>query len=239
MLQLSSCDKDVVYVKQEDGQNHLIDFKSFSIIVPVDFKFKKQKGIDSYIGKIENDNTTFHFDYGLYSPRPPITKEQFYENNKKELDQKSTQLFLKLIDLQPYRDKDNRINPLEITKKIKNLSLKVMHDSIVLSKGQNTICEYYYSFEFENTEFKIPLPISKKESDDFEYYEIKTDTINNYQRTIAIWKNKNVENYSSVNLVPLHNDPYKKELWVGINTDKKMSTKQIREILETVTLKDN
>ena len=240
ILQLTSCDNGVDYIKQEDGKNHLIDFGKFSIITPTGFKYKKVNGIDSYVGKIRNWKfTTFNFDYGWYSPKPPMTKKQFIEDNSKYLDFESTLSFFNLIDLKPYEDEKGGVNPTKITKKIKNIVLNKMNDSVILSKGKNKDCEYYYTFDFEKKEYKIPFCIPQENLDNFKYYDIKVDTINNYQRTISIWKNEKTENYSSVNLIPINSDPNKMELWIGINTNGKMKVEKIREILETAELKNN
>lgn len=209
----------------------------FSIVVPLDFTYKKLKGIDSYIGEIENGKSSFSFDYGIYSPRPPITKEQFLDDNRKHIDYESAELFFELIDLKPYQDKDNRVNPIKITKKIKNLALNIMNDSIILSRGQDKSCEYYYSFDFANKGYKIPFCISQENLDNFKYYEITTDTINGFKRILSIWKNEKTENYSNVNLIPLSNDSDKMELWVGIKSSTQMSIQQIKEILKTVEIK--
>lgn len=239
ILQLISCDNGVDYIKQKDGENHLIDFGKFSIIIPTDFKYKKVNGIDSYVGEIRNGKSTFFFDYGWYSPKAPMTKKQFIDDNRKHLDFESTQVFFNLIDLKPYQNEKGAINPRDITKKIKNVVLRKTNDSVILDKGQDKKCEYYYTFDFEKKKYKIPFCIPQENLDNFKYYDIKIDTINNYQRTLSIWKNESSEKYSSVNLIPINSDSNKMELSIGINTNGKMKTKKIGEILKTVELRNN
>lgn len=240
IFQLTSCNDGVDYIKQSDGKNHLIDFGIFSIITPIEFKYKKVRGIDSFVGEIKNDKSTiFYFDYGWYSPKPPLTKKQFLELNKESLDFECTLLFFNLIDLKPYEEENGGVNPLNITKKIKEIVLNKMNDSVVLSTGQNKNCEYYYSFEFEKKEYKIPFCIPQENLDSFEFYDIKIDTINNYQRTLSIWTNKEIEKYSSINLIPINSDSNKMELTIGIKTDGKMKIEKIREILNTVKIEKN
>ncbi len=239
-MQLTSCYDGVEYIKQDDGKNHLIDLGKFSLITPTDFKYKKVKGIDSYVGEIQNWNSTFFFDYGWYSPKAPMTKKQFIEDNKNYLHHVSMDIFFNgVVDLDAYKDEKGQINPRDITTKIKNVKLNQMNDSIVLSKNINKACEYYYGFDFEDKEYKIPFCIPQENLDNFKYYEIKIDTINNYQRTLSIWKNENSENFSSVNIIPLSDDPHKMELWLGINTNGKMKISKIRKILESVEMKNN
>ncbi len=212
----------------------------FSVITPTEFKYKKVTGIDSYVGEIRNWKfTTFIFDYGQYSPNPPMTKEQFIKSSKEYLNHESTLLFFNLIDLKPYENEKGEVNPLKITKKIKNIVLKKMNDNVILSKGQNKKCRYYYTFDFEEKEYKIPFCIPQENLDSFKYYEIKIDTINNYQRTLSIWRNEEIEKYSSVHLIPLNPDQNNMKLWIGINTNGEMRIEKIREILETVELKNS
>jgi hypothetical protein len=168
-----------------------------------------------------------------------MTKEQFLNDNKEYLDFESTLLFFNLIDLKPYENEEGGVNPTKITKKIKNIVLNKMNDSVILSNGQNKNCEYYYTFDYEKKEYKIPFCIPQENLDNFKYYEIEIDTINNYQRTLSIWKNEEKENYSNVNLIPINSEPYKMELWIGINTNGEMKIEKIREILKTVELKNN
>lgn len=238
LLVLSSCSDGAKYIKQNDGINHLIDLGQFSLITPADFRYKKQEGIDSYVGKITNGQYTFYFDYGWYSPKPPLTKKQFISKNSKSLDFESSQLFFNLIDLKPYKNKNGGVNPMEITKEIKNLSLNKLNDSVNLSTKPIKKPEYYYSFQFENKEYKIPFYGVEQNTDYFKYYKIKTDTIGKYQRTISIWNNSDLENYSSVNLIPL-TEISKSELWLGISSEDKMELEEIERILKSVKIKKN
>ncbi len=191
VLQLLSCSNGVDYVKQKDKENHLIDFGIFSIITPIDFKYEKINGVDSYVGKIRNKKSIIFFDYGRYSPKPPMDKEQFIDDKGRYLDYESSQMFFNLINLKPYKN-----------------------------------CEYYYTFDFEEKKYKIPFCTPQENLDNFKYYDIKIDTINNYKRTLSIWKNESIEKFSSVNLVPIHSDLNNNELWIGIKTDKKMKNKR-------------
>lgn len=50
------------------GNNwHQIDLGAFELSSPTDFKYVRQKGIDSYVGLITNGIDTLHFDFGWYS----------------------------------------------------------------------------------------------------------------------------------------------------------------------------
>jgi hypothetical protein len=71
-----------------------------------------------------------------------MTKEQFLNENKEYLDFESTLLFFNLIDLRPYENEEGGVNPTKINKKIKNIVLNKMNNSVILSNGQNKNCEH-------------------------------------------------------------------------------------------------
>ena len=72
-----------------------MDFDAFTMKTPENWTYIKQRGIDSYVGKIALDkNDTLRFDYGLYSSRLEedlgfiITKDSVftYEENENKND---------------------------------------------------------------------------------------------------------------------------------------------------------
>lgn len=144
------------YISLNDGKSHLIDFDLFSIILPTDFKYKRIDGIDSFVGEIKNGKSKFIFDYGWYSPKPPLDEKTYIEESRKGMDFETTQKFFNQIDLKPYEDANGGVNPREIIKKIKNLTLHKMTDSIAFHNNFKNNCEYYYTFEYEEAEFKVP-----------------------------------------------------------------------------------
>ncbi len=52
--------------------DYLFDF-------PADFKLVKEKGIDSYVGRIKGDSMFFQFDFGYYSNRLEQTPQEFLD----------------------------------------------------------------------------------------------------------------------------------------------------------------
>ena len=224
------------YITQNDGKNHLIDFDVFSIILPKDFKYKKIDGIDSFVGEIKNRKSTFFFDYGWYSPKPPLDERSYIEESRKGMDFETTQKFFNKIDLKPYEDENGGVNPREIIKKVKNLTLHKMTDSIAIQNGFKNNYEYYYSFEYEKVEFKIPFCIPNQERKQFENYELTVDTIGNYKRTIAMWIDKQNPNVSSVNFEPIYGDS-ENELSIGIKSDMEFDKNELKKIFKTVKLK--
>jgi len=198
------------------------------------------KGIDSFVGVITNGESTFSFDYGMYSPESPLTENQFLEKNSKNIDFDGIHLLMRVIDTKPYEYEANgKVNIREITKNIRNLKLKKRTDDVQLSVYPNKNPKYYYSLELDNKTFNIPFFAYEKHLDNIKEYEIKIDTINNHKRTVSIWKDKNIEKYSSLNLIPLNGDSYHNHLWLGIKSTDKLSAGIIREILSSVRIKNN
>lgn len=223
------------YVSQNDG-NHLIDFELFSIVLPKDFEYHKIDGIDSFVGEIKNGKSKFIFDYGWYSPSPPKDKKAFIEESRKSLDLATTLSFFNQIDLKKYQNNKGEINPSEITKRIKNLTLHKISDSILIDNGFKDNCEFYYALEFEEKEYKVQFCIPEEKKIQFKYYEFYIDTIGNYKRTIALWTNNKKPNISSINLEPTNGD-LKNELSIGIKSNMEFDKNELKEIFKTVKIK--
>jgi len=216
-----------------------MDFGLFSVIVPNDFRYKKIDGIDSFVGDIENGKSRFFFDYGMYSPSPPMDRKTFIQDSRESIDFYSLQTFFNQIDLKPYEDENGGVNPREITKKITNLTLHEMTEGLVIHRSSQKDCEYYYTFDFESVEYQIPFCIPKEKLEQFEFFELEVDTISNYKRTIAIWTNKNKPNVSSVNFEPINSDLNMNQLSIGIESDGGIDENELRTIFKSVALKNN
>jgi PBP1b-binding outer membrane lipoprotein LpoB len=236
ILLLSSCNNGVKYVSQKDSQNHLIDFDVFSIILPTDFRYKKVDGIDSFVGEIKNGNTIFSFDYGWYSPSPPMDKKSYIEKSRKSMDFETTQKFFDQVNVKPYENVKGEINVRQMVEKIKNLSLHNMSDSIATHNNFKGNCEFYYSLEFEGKEYKVPYGIPKEKLKQFECYQVNIDTIGSYKRTIALWTDKENPNISSVNFEPIYGNLNNK-LSIGIKSDNEFDVNELQEIFKKVIIK--
>jgi len=234
-LLLISCNDDVNYISLNDN-NHLIDFKLFSIVLPKNFKYEKIDGIDSFVGKIRDDKSIFLFDYGRYSPKPPMNKENYIKESRKSMDLETTKKFFNLINLNEYQNEKGEINSREIIKKIKNLTLHKITDNIAVQNNFKGNCEFYYSFNYEEKEYKVPFCIPEEMTNKFKYYEFDVDTIQNYKRTIALWTAKENPNISSVNFEPINRDS-KNELSIGIKSDMGLKKSELKKMFETVKVK--
>ena len=204
--------------------------------MPSDFKYNKVEGIDSFVGEIENGKSIFFFDYGRYSPSPPMDKNSYIEESRESMDFETTLKFFDQIDLKPYENSKGEINPLEIEKKIKNLSLHKLSDSKATENNFKGNCEFCYSLEFEGKEYNVPFCIPKKELEQFTYYQINIDTIGSYKRTIAIWTDKENPNISSVNFEPIYGNLNNK-LSIGFKSNDEFDTNELREIFKKVKIK--
>ncbi|MCD9586182.1 hypothetical protein [Tenacibaculum maritimum] len=234
-LLLISCNDGVNYVSQNNG-NHLIDFDLFSIVLPKDFEYDKIDGIDSFVGEIKNGKSKFIFDYGWYSPSPPKDKKAFIEESKKSLDFATTLSFCNQIDLKKYKNDKEGINLPEITNRIKNLTLHKISDSILIDNDFKDNCEFYYTLEFEEKEYKVLFCIPEEKKIQFKNYEFHIDTIGNYRRTIALWTNDKKPNISSINLEPINSD-LKNKLSIGIKSNMEFEKNELKEIFKTVKIK--
>lgn len=148
----------------------------------------------------------------------------------------TTQKFFNKIDLKPYENENEAINPNEIIKKVKNLTLHIMTDSIATENGFENNCDYYYTLEYKGVEYKIPFCVPDEELKKFENYELTIDTIGNYKRTIALWKNKESPNISSVHFEPIL-DSSENELSIGIKSNMEFDKNELIKIFRTVELK--
>ena len=238
LLLLVNCNTSgVEYIPQKDGKNHIIDFELFSIILPKEFKYKKVKGIDSFVGKLENGTSSFLFDYGWYSPSPPKDKASFVKESQKKMDFMTLQKFLNKINIKPYEDEKGSVNLDEITKKIKNLKLHENNKTVVFENDKENNCEFYYSLEFEGKEYLIPFCIPEEKKKRFKYCELHIDTIGNYKRTIALWTDKEITNRSNVNFEPLDKKEPNDKLFIGIRSNTEFNKEELKAIFETVVMK--
>jgi hypothetical protein len=60
---------------------NVIVIGTYSFEFPNDFKLVKEKGQDSYVGKIKGDRITFDFDYGYYSNPLVQTQQEFLKDS--------------------------------------------------------------------------------------------------------------------------------------------------------------
>lgn len=209
----------------------------FRMSLPTEFKYEKVDGIDSFVGEINNGKSTFFFDYGWYSPSPPMDRKSFIEESKQNMDLETLLKFMNQIDLKPYENEKGEVSPLEISRKIKNLTLHKMSENIIADKEKESICGYYYALEFDEKKYYVSFCIPNEQENQFKYYELDIDTIGGYKRTIAIWTDKQHHNISSVHFEPIKAGTNANKLSIGIKSSMEFDKNQLKTIFENVTLK--
>ena len=149
---------------------NVIIIGTYSFEFPNDFKLIKEKGQDSYVGKIKGDSITLDFDYGYYSDPLVQTQQEFLKDSfwlihagdqfMKEgitYDENNSPK-VEFLNLRPATTKDRtKFNDADFIAVCK-------HDSLV---------------------FDYPVTIP----DDIKQHFVKVDTIQNRFRKIAIAKN--------------------------------------------------
>ena len=108
---------------------------------------------------------------------------------------------------------------------------------MIFDKGTESKCEFYYSLEFEEKEYYVSFCIPEENKSQFEFYELKTDTIGKYKRTIALWTDKKNPNISSVNFEPINKETDNNELSIGIKSNMEFDKDELKSIFESVRLK--
>lgn len=222
--------------KEKSTKDKLIDIGPFSFTVPHDFEYKKLQGIDSFVGEITNGETTFSFDYGKFSPKPPMTEQEFLAKNSETLNLGSLHLLLKKIDPTPYQNDDGSVSLQEIDKRIKNLELKQNTENIKFSMYPDKEFKYYYSLKFDDKQYNFPFFGYEVHKNNIKNFTIKTDTINNYKRTISIYNKKDNTENDCVFFKDLKDDSLFSQLWFGIPSNHKLSEELLKKILNSVKM---
>jgi hypothetical protein len=161
---LVSCNSDIG--KEVTGLN-VIEIGSYQFDFPNDFKLVKEKGTDSYVGKIIGDGLTITFDYGYYS-------NSFAETPNEYLDKEHWKMEIIYQFLEEGVLYDDSNYPKVDILGIRSVSL---NDS-TFEKGIDFIATCKHS---ETTfEFPISLPNEIKK------YEFKIDTLSGHFRKLVI-----------------------------------------------------
>jgi hypothetical protein len=143
--------------------NYLFDF-------PPDFKLEKEKGIDSYVGKIKGDSMWFGFDFGHYSDVLAQTPQEF-------LDKGYWRILLSQQFMKAGITYDNSNMPRV---DILNIRQTSSQDSGI-GKG----CDYIATCRHEDSvfDYEIYLP------DEIRQLNFMIDTVDNQFRKIVYSKN--------------------------------------------------
>ena len=146
-----------------------IEVGDYKFDFPRDFELVEEKGIDSYVGRIQGDSMSFVFDFGYYS-------NDFGQTRQEYLDKGNWRLFLPSQFMKAGTTYDQTNIP-----KVDVLSIRpaTIRDS-TLGKG----CDYVAKCKHDNTEFEIAVYIP----DEIDQINYTIDTIGNQYRKIVIPK---------------------------------------------------
>src|SRR5688572_20663442 len=146
-----------------------ITIGDYSFDFPADFKLIKEKGIDSYVGKIKGDSMWLGFDYGYYSD-PLVESSQEYLEKKFWISDGGIQFMKEGITY------DNNNYP-----KVELLSLRptTLSDTIKFNGA-----DFIATCKHDSLIFDYPVKLPDKTKEHF----IHVDTIQNHMRKIIIAK---------------------------------------------------
>jgi hypothetical protein len=153
--------------KEYGGEWKTIEVGDYKFDFPPDFKLIKEKGIDSYVGKIQGDSMSFRFDFGYYSNDLGQTAQEYLNKGVWRL-------------TLPYQFmKDGVTYDQTNTPKVEVLNIRpaTIRDS-TLEKW----CEYVAQCKHDNTEFSVAFSIP----DEIEQGNHLIDTFQDQYRKIVI-----------------------------------------------------
>lgn len=173
-----SCNHDSIYKKTERDGWHLIDLKSFEIMTPKDYEFKRQQGVDSFVGEITDGDVIIRFDYGCYTGKGVRDRVEGLAQFKHMLDIRS------LISIH------NKLEPSDSLRRDTTL-LKLMNqskfDSIELVECINSWdfvndigqeIDYCHYVEVGKEKYLIPYVFDHEVIENGNRYRVERDTLN-------------------------------------------------------------
>ena len=86
-------------------------------------------------------------------------------------------------------------------------------------------------------EYNFPFFGYEVHKNNIKNFTIKTDTVGDYKRTISIYNRKDNTEYDCVFFKDLKDDSFFNQLWLGIQSDHKLSKKLLKKILNSVKMK--
>ncbi len=152
-----------------------VSFGPYTFDFPDNYFLEYRQGVDSRVGVIKNENVEVHFDYGHYTNKLPIPREEYISKRHWMID-------LEYLLRKPgviYDDNNApEVNVLETKDSIRSLI-----DSLLVDFGVFlAICE----FEGKISELRIEIP------EESVINEFQIDTINGHYRKIVMAKDPEV-----------------------------------------------
>ncbi|MEL6656139.1 MAG: hypothetical protein AAFP77_13290 [Bacteroidota bacterium] len=175
-------DDQSIYSQADSEGWHKIDLGRFELSTPKRYEFIPRRGIDSFVGEISDGTVQITFDYGCYSSQgPKDTVEALTENASHISISAYATYLLDYLDHSAYQD-GNSINLTELMKDIHDVQLLEYSDSVELSTPTDALFQYYYSFQFNGENYKVPFEFDHQVLVNEARFEFKRDTIDNIYR---------------------------------------------------------
>ena len=231
---LFSCtNSNVEYIRHEDGKAHTIDIGIFQITTPANFRYQEEQGIDSFVGKFTDGKNQFLFDYGMYSPRPPQTRADYYSELKETLPMEVDIRLFEIADISKVKRQEDGSYLLRDLDRLKQ-GFKVFGLDDVKKDS------LLFLISYDSQEYRIPFKIPEDKINEFENYIIEIDTIDCCLRTLSLWKDSLTPKSSSVNLALKDSLSRRNTLWVGYipQKDSNLTFDEIEKVLRSVKLKN-
>lgn len=152
-----------------DGQWSAIEVGDYIFDFPPDFNLVEEKGIDSYVGRIQGDSLQLYFDFGYYSDDFEPTPGEYLEKGLWRLS-----LSTRFMQNNITYDQTN-IPKVDVL----NIRPATTQDS-TLGKG----CDYVATCKHERTEFDFPVYLPQE----IKQLEFIVDTFANQYRKIVLAK---------------------------------------------------
>lgn len=183
LLILFSCEQTS---KKLDGQLKTIEVGDYLFDFPQDYKLIKEKGIDSYVGKIKGENMCFQFDFGFYSSHFEQTIEEYLKDGN----------WRAFVSFQFMKDNvtydDTNMPKVEI--------INIQPANAKNNFGQKQ-CDFVAECKYDNKNFTYPLSIP----DDIKKQNFEIDTIENVYRKI-VFSNNAKKGITGIYLAELNGD---------------------------------
>lgn len=173
--------------KEPNGnEKKIINTGGFEIEVPANWKYKKEKGIDSFVGKIESEDVELHFDWSEmgYANHLAPTIEEYLESGEWEwmipppyMKQGITYTSGDVIG---ERNRILKEKGITDTSEVKVEKIQIPKKEILLEEG-NYKAILTYKDTIQEVNIEIPDKVGK--------YNFEVDTIAGYYRKIIYPKN--------------------------------------------------
>lgn len=176
-------------VSNNSNSTHILDTGSFLIEVPINWEYKKQKGIDSFVGQIIGKNVKINFDYsGMgYANSLLSTEIEYLEENEvewKPLNEpyyKPDVIYTSVPDLIAERERIMKEKGIIDTNLVRVEPFQIPQTKFEREKNDTSIADFWATLTYKDTIVKLGIKIP----DNIKQHHFDIDTFENrYYRKI-------------------------------------------------------